>query len=58
MMEQIGLLECMLDVCQEHTVQEIMKAWILSIMVGNTSDVSTKMQTYLVFQYKLNNCFQ
>lgn len=51
---QNELLQYMLDVCREHIIKEIKKTSFLSLMADDTTDVSAKTQTVLVFRYELN----
>jgi hypothetical protein len=51
---QNELLQCMLDVCRQHIMDEIRKSSFLSLMVDDTTDVSAQAQTVLVFRYELN----
>lgn len=52
---QNDLLNCILEICQEETINQINKSMFLAIAVDDTKDISEKQQLAVVFRYTYNN---
>lgn len=50
---QNELLQCMLEVCQDHIASEISETSYVAVMADDTTDVSEHTQTVIVFRYEL-----
>lgn len=48
---QRELLDCMLDITREFIVQQLQRTEYVAVLVDNTSDVSPKTQSAVVFRY-------
>ncbi|XP_069078972.1 protein zwilch homolog isoform X1 [Pleurodeles waltl] len=53
---QRELLDCMLDITREFIVQQLRRTEYVAVQVDNTSDVSPKTQSALVFRYIDEKC--